>query len=58
MKPPEVALCELVAQWLGKANRDYDAAEHLLVEGDRFGEIIAFHCQQDAFSVARRARGL
>jgi HEPN domain-containing protein len=48
----------LVAQWLGKANRDYDAAEHLLVEGDRFGEIIAFHCQQDAFSVARRARGL
>lgn len=36
----------MVAHWLENANRDYDAAEHLLAEGDRFGEIAAFHCQQ------------
>lgn len=46
MKPPEVALLELVVQWLEKANRDFDAAEHLLAQGGRFREIIAFHCQQ------------
>ena len=46
MKPPEEALRELVAQWLEKADRDYAAAEQLLVQGDRFREIIAFHCQQ------------
>jgi HEPN domain-containing protein len=46
MKPPEEALRELVAQWLEKADRDYNAAEQLLVQGDRFREIISFHCQQ------------
>ena len=48
MKPREVALRELVVQWLQKAARDFDAAEHLLGQGDRFREIIAFHCQQAA----------
>ena len=38
MKPPEVALRELVVQWLEKAE--------LLAQGGRFREIIAFHCQQ------------
>lgn len=46
MKPPDVVLRELVEQWLQKAERDFDAASHLLEEGDRFREIIAFHCQQ------------
>ena len=46
MKPPEEALRGLVAQCLEKADRDYAAAEQLLVQGDRFREIIAFHCQQ------------
>ena len=46
MKPPEVALRELVVQWLQKADRDFDAAVHLLGQGGRFREIIAFHCQQ------------
>lgn len=46
MKPPDVVLKELVEQWLQKAERDLDAAVHLLNEGDRFREIIAFHCQQ------------
>jgi predicted nucleotidyltransferase len=35
MKPPEVARRELVAQWVEKADRDYDAAEHLHTAGDR-----------------------
>lgn len=46
MRPPEVVRRELVARWLDKANRDFDAAEHLLARSDRFREIIAFHCQQ------------
>jgi HEPN domain-containing protein len=46
MKPPEITLRELVAQWLEKAERDFDAAEHLLAQGARFREIVAFHCQQ------------
>jgi HEPN domain-containing protein len=46
MKPPEITLRELVAQWLDKAERDFDAAEHLLAQGARFREIVAFHCQQ------------
>ncbi len=48
MRPPEVALRELVLQWLDKAAADFDAAEQLRSEGDRFREIIGFHCQQAA----------
>lgn len=48
MKPPELALRELVAQWIDKANNDFGAAEHLLGHGDRFREIVAFHCHQAA----------
>ena len=48
MKPPEAVLRELVVQWLEKAERDFDAAQQLLRESDRFREIIAFHCQQAA----------
>jgi HEPN domain-containing protein len=46
MKPPDVALRELVQQWLDKAAADFDAAEQLCAPGRRFREIIAFHCQQ------------
>ena len=46
MKLPEDARRELVAQWLEKADGDHAAAEQLLVQGARFREIIAFHCQQ------------
>ena len=46
MKQPDVALRELVLQWLSKAAADFDAAEQLCAQGDRFREIIAFHCQQ------------
>ena len=46
MKPPEIALRELVEQWLRKADGDFEAAEHLLAASGRFREIIAFHRQQ------------
>ena len=46
MKPPDVARRELVLQWLDKAASDFDAAEQLCLQGDRFREIIAFLCQQ------------
>ena len=46
MKPPDVALRELVLQWLDKAAADLDAAEQLCAQEGRFREIVAFHCQQ------------
>jgi len=46
MKPPEIALRELVLQWLEKAAADFDAAEQLSAQGGRFPEIVGFHCQQ------------
>ena len=44
MKPPDVALRELVLQWLDKAAADFDAAEQLSTHGG----IVAFHCEQAA----------
>ena len=46
MKPPDVALRELVLRWLDKANADFDAAGQLCAQPGRFREIVAFHCQQ------------
>lgn len=46
MKPPEVALRELVYQWLEKDSADFEVAEQLCEPGGRFREIVAFHCQQ------------
>jgi len=48
MKPPEAARRELVLQWIAKAAADFHAAEQLCAPGDRFREIVAFHCQQAA----------
>ncbi len=48
MKPREVALHELVQQWLEKASADLDAAEQLCTQSGRFREIVAFHSQQAA----------
>jgi HEPN domain-containing protein len=48
MKPPDVARRDLVLQWLKKAASDLEAAEQLGKHGGRFGEIVAFHCQQAA----------
>ncbi len=48
MKPPEEVLRDLTGDWVGKAERDYRAAERLLRDEDRLRDIIAFHCQQAA----------
>lgn len=48
MKPRDIAVRELVLQWLKKGAADFDAAEQLCTQGGRFREIIAFHCQQAA----------
>jgi HEPN domain-containing protein len=46
MNPPEAVVRELVAQWLNKAETDFEAAEHLVTEDRRFRDVIGFHCQQ------------
>jgi hypothetical protein len=48
MKPPDVALRELVLQWLDKAGANLDAVEQLCAQEGRFRGIVAFHCQQAA----------
>ena len=46
MQPPDAARQNLVSQWLEKADRDYEAAEHLIAQAGRFREVVALHCQQ------------
>ena len=36
----------LVVQWCEKADRDFEAADHLQSQDGRFREIVALHCQQ------------
>ena len=45
MRPPDIALRDLVRQWVEKANADLDAAEQLASE-PRLRGIVAFHCQK------------
>ena len=46
MKSREAQLRDLVRDWLRKADLDCDVAARLVSEGDRFRDIVAFHCQQ------------
>jgi HEPN domain-containing protein len=46
MKSRDAELRDLVRDWLRKAALDCDVAARLASEGDRFREIVAFHCQQ------------
>lgn len=46
MKPPEDAKHKIVAEWLHKADADFDLADHLLAEGTAFPNAIAFNSQQ------------
>lgn len=46
MKSREGELRDLVRDWLRKADLDCDVAARLASEGDRFRDIVAFHCQQ------------
>jgi len=48
MKPPDLAKKELVAQWAGKASRDFDLALDLLRANRPYLEAICFHAQQAA----------
>lgn len=45
MKRPDGELAALVAEWLRKADLDYDAMRYLLSEG-RLREVAVFHAQQ------------
>jgi hypothetical protein len=42
MKPPEEEIRRLVAEWLGKADLDFDTVVRLAAE-ERFRDIVAFH---------------
>jgi HEPN domain-containing protein len=46
MKSREAELRDLVRDWLRKADLDCDVAARLASEGDRFRDIVTFHCQQ------------
>jgi HEPN domain-containing protein len=47
MWPPEEGILSLVADWVGKADLDFDTAVRLVAE-ERFRDIVAFHAQQAA----------
>jgi HEPN domain-containing protein len=46
MKSRKAELRDLVRDWLRKADLDCDVAARLSSEGDRFRDIVVFHCQQ------------
>ncbi len=46
MRPHEEIKRKVMAEWVRKADADFDLAEHLLAEGSNFLNAIAFHCQQ------------
>ncbi len=46
MRPPEEIKRKVMAEWVRKADADFDLAEHLLAEGSNFLNAIAFHSQQ------------
>jgi HEPN domain/Nucleotidyltransferase domain len=46
VKSRDAELRDLVRDWLRKADLDWDVAARLVSEGDRFRDIVAFHCQQ------------
>ena len=48
MTPPDEAQRDMVLQWFAKAEKDFDLARHLVSEGCRYREAIAFHSQQAA----------
>ena len=48
MTPPDEAQRDIVLQWFAKAEKDFDLARHLVSEGCRYREAIAFHSQQAA----------
>lgn len=47
MRPPEEGIRRLVAEWIAKADLDFDTVVRLVAE-ERFRNIVAFHGQQAA----------
>lgn len=45
MRPPEEGIRRLVAEWIAKADLDFDTVVRLVAE-ERFRNIVAFHGQQ------------
>ncbi len=48
MNPPDTPRVDLLRQWVHKAQKDYDLAQHLIEEGCIYREAIAFNAQQAA----------
>ncbi len=46
MRPPDIEVLKLVAQWVRKADLDFDVVERLAADGERFRDSVAFHAQQ------------
>jgi HEPN domain-containing protein len=46
VKSRDAELRDLVRDWLRNADLDCDVAARLVSEGDRFRDIVAFHCRQ------------
>jgi HEPN domain-containing protein len=47
MRPPEEEIRRLVAEWIEKADLDFDTVVRLVAE-ERFRDIVTFHAQQAA----------
>ena len=45
-RPPEEEIRRLVADWIKSADLDFDVATRLASDGEKFRNIIGFHCQQ------------
>lgn len=48
MNPPDTPRVDLLRQWVHRAQKDYDLAQHLIEEGSVYREAIAFNAQQAA----------
>ncbi len=46
MRPPEEEIRRLVAEWVRKADLDFELVAHLSTQGERFRDAIAFHAHQ------------
>ena len=50
MRPPEKAIDALVAEWVAKADLDFQTLVRLAAE-DAFRDIVVFHAQQAARNI-------
>jgi hypothetical protein len=55
MNPPDTPRVDLLRQWVHKAQKDYDLAQHLLEEGSVYREAIAFNAHNRIEKLAENA---